>query len=243
MKTILTSIAASSLLTALAIAQPLRPRYTVKDLGTFGGPGTNSSGFDINNAGWVAGSGNLTPGGPQHAFLWFGGGPLKDLGTLDGPACPACNSGAGGPNAFGEAAIGSEISKKDPNGEDFCGYGTHLQCLGAIWKNGHMRALPNLPGGNNANGFGLNNFGQVVGFAENGVRDATCSVPRIVGSAGGVVTPSQVLRFKPVIWGPQGEIHELRLPLGDTVGFAFGINNSGQAVGSSGVCSNTSLPP
>jgi probable HAF family extracellular repeat protein len=33
------------------------------------------------------------------------------------------------------------------------------------------------------------------------------------------------------------------LPHGDTVGFAFGINDTGQAVGSSGVCSNTSLPP
>ena len=233
MKTILTSIAASSLFAALAIAQPPRPRYTVKDLGTFGGPGTNSSGFDINNAGWVAGSGNLTPDGPQHAFLWYGGGPLKDLGTLDGPACPACNSGAGGPNAFGEAAIGSEISKKDPNGEDFCGYGTNLQCLGAIWKNGRLTALRNLPGGNNANAFGLNNFGQVVGFAENGTPDSTCAPG----------TAFQVRRFKPVIWGPLGEIRELALPLGDTVGFAFGINNLGQAVGSSGVCAKTSLPP
>src|SRR5258708_22484613 len=100
MKTILTSIAASSLFAALATAQPPRPRYTVKDLGTFGGPGTNSSGFDMNNAGWVAGSGNLTPGGPQHAFLWYGGGPLKDLRTLGGPACPTCNSAPRRPYAF-----------------------------------------------------------------------------------------------------------------------------------------------
>jgi probable HAF family extracellular repeat protein len=227
MKTIFTLIAASSLFAVLATAQPPRPRYTVKDLGTFGGPGTNSAAYDMNNAGWVAGSGNLTPGGPQHAFLWYGGGPLKDLGTLGGP-----NSEAGGPNAFGEAALISETSKKDPNGEDFCGFGTNLQCLAAIWKNGRLTALGALPGGNNAQAYGLNNYGQVVGFSENGVRDSTCSS-----------TPSQVLRFKPVIWGPQGEIHELPLPLGDTVGFAFGINNSGQAVGTSGVCSKTSLPP
>ena len=191
----------------------------------------------MNNAGWVAGSANLTPGGPQHAFLWYGGGPLKDLGTLGGP-----NSGAGGPNAFGEVAIGSETSKKDPNGEDFCGYGTNLQCLAAIWRNGHLTALRNLPGGNNANAFGLNNFGQVVGFAENGDVDSNLLSPRLVGSAG-PVTPFQVRRFKPVIWGPLGGIHELTLPPGDTVGFAFGINNLGQSVGSSGVCSNTSLPP
>ncbi len=40
-----------------------------------------------------------------------------------------------------------------------------------------------------------------------------------------------------------GEIQEL-LPLhGDTVSFAFGINDSGQAVGVSGLCSNTFIPP
>ena len=32
-----------------------QPRYTVKDLGVLGA-GTNSAGFGINHAGWVAGS-------------------------------------------------------------------------------------------------------------------------------------------------------------------------------------------
>src|ERR1035441_10644537 len=100
MKTILTLISASSLLATLAVAQT--PRYTVTDLGTLGGAGTNSTAFEMNNAGWVTGSSNLTSGGPQHAFLWYGGGPLRDLGTLGGLACPACNSGAGGPNGGGE---------------------------------------------------------------------------------------------------------------------------------------------
>ncbi len=72
MKPILTSIGASSLLAALAIAQT--PRYTITDLGTLGGAGTNSTATDINFVGWVAGSSNLTAGGPQHAFLWYGGG-------------------------------------------------------------------------------------------------------------------------------------------------------------------------
>ena len=229
MKTILTLIAASSLLAALAVAQT--PRYTVTDLGTLGGAGTNSTAFEMNNAGWVAGSSNLTSGGPQHAFLWYGGGHLRDLGTLDGPACPACNSGADGPNGSGEAAIGSETSQTDPNGEDFCEYGTHRQCLAAIWKNGALTALPNLAGGNNANAFGLNDQGQVVGFAENGTPDSTCA------------TPFQVLRFEAVMWGPKGEIHKLPPLTGDTVGFAFAINDMGQAVGSSGLCSNSTLPP
>src|SRR5258708_26919705 len=107
MKTILTSIAASSLFAALATAQPPRPRYTVKDLGTFGGPGTNSAGFDINNAGWVAVSGNLTPGGPQHAFLWYGGGPFRDLVTLGWP-----NSGARVPKPFRPAASRTPTARR-----------------------------------------------------------------------------------------------------------------------------------
>jgi len=229
MKTILTSIAAGSLLAVFAIAQT--PRYTVTDLGTLGGNGTSSAAFDMNDAGWVAGSSSLTAGGPQHAFLWYGGGHLHDLGTLDGAACPTCNSGADGPNASGEAAIGSETSQMDPNGEDFCEFGTHRQCLGAIWKNGALTALANLPGGNNANAFGLNDQGQVVGFAENGTPDSTCA------------TPFQVRRFEAVMWGPRGKIHELPPLTGDTVAFAFAINDMGQIIGASGLCSNTTLPP
>jgi probable HAF family extracellular repeat protein len=230
MKTILTSIVASSLLAALAIAQP-KPRYTVTDLGTLG-TGNNSSGLGMNNAGWVAGSSNLAAGGffPQHAFLWYGGGPLHDLGTLGG-----ANSEAGGlVSGSGEVAIISDTSTYlGPTGEDFCGFGTHHQCLGAIWKNGALRALPTLKGGHNGQAYNLNNRGQVIGFSENGTSDPTCSPS----------TPFQVFDFEAVIWGPNGEIQELPPLKGDTVGFAFGINDNGQVVGTSGLCSNTSLPP
>jgi probable HAF family extracellular repeat protein len=121
----------------------------------------------------------------------------------------------------------------DLNGEDFCGFGTHRQCLGAIWKNGAMEALRPLHVGDNSQAYWTNNRGQVVGLAENGILDSTC----------GAATPFQVLRFEAVMWGPNGKIHELRPLQGDTVGFAFGINDNGEAVGTSGLCSNTSLPP
>jgi probable HAF family extracellular repeat protein len=127
--------------------------YIVSDLGVLGS-GTNSSGFDMNNVGWVGGSSNLTPGGPQHAFLWYGEGPLKDLGTLGGS-----NSAADGPNLFGEAPIVAEIAKTDADGEDFCGFGTHLQCRGAIWRHGKLTALRSLSKGRNAFSIGINNLG------------------------------------------------------------------------------------
>ena len=79
------------------------PHYTVTDLGTLGGAGTNSAAYGINDEGWISGSGNSTVNGPQRAFLWYGRQPLVDLGTLGGPACPGCNSEPGGPNASGES--------------------------------------------------------------------------------------------------------------------------------------------
>lgn len=221
-----------SLGSATQAQTPNAPHYTVTDLGTLGG--TYSYGYGINNAGVVSGgaaTATQTGGIAETAFLWYGGHRLN-LGTLGGTACPTCSSEAGGPNGGGESALISETANSDPNNEDFCAFGTHRQCLGATWKNGTLTALPTLPGGNNDQAYWLNNRGQVVGFSENGIQDSTC------------ITPYQVLRFEPVIWGPNGEIQKELSPLpGDTVAFAFGINDSGQAVGTSGLCSNTSLPP
>jgi probable HAF family extracellular repeat protein len=206
-----------------------RLHYVVTDLGVLDGLDPSSTAYDLNNAGWVTGgSGALFPPGPQHAFLWTGHGPILDLGTLGGP-----NSEAGGPNLRGEAAIISETALTDPNAEDFCGFGDHVQCLAAIWRHGRLTALPALPGGNNAQAYGLNNAGQVVGFSETGVQDSTCSTGM----------PFQVLRYQAAIWEPNGRVRKLRPLHGDTVGFAFGINNRGQAIGASGVCSNVTLPP
>ena len=61
MKQILTSIAASGLLAALAIAQPPRPRYTVTDIGTLPG-GTFSQATFVNNNGLVTGISTVADG-------------------------------------------------------------------------------------------------------------------------------------------------------------------------------------
>ncbi len=79
MKSILTSMAASTLLATIAIAQT--PRYNVTDLGTLGG--TSSDAYGINYAGRAAGAASL-PNGNTHAFLSGIPGTMYDLGTLGG---------------------------------------------------------------------------------------------------------------------------------------------------------------
>jgi len=133
--------------------------------------------------------------------------------------------------------LGVETSSKDPNNENFCGYGTGLQCLAAVWQTGKITPLPTL-GGTNAGPGMINNRGEVAGWAETAARDPDCPSKMAVNGTG-----PQILDFEAVIWGPKpGQIREL-LPLhGDSVGMALGINESGQAVGTSGLCSNTVLP-
>jgi len=246
MKIILISIVAATSLAALATAQPQR-RYTVIDLGTLGGQYSN--GFGINILGDVVGAAatpTQTDGFAATATLWskqkgkIGPTNLGGLGPPHFPACPTCNSGAAAADAFGRVAMGSEIGTLDPNGEDFGQFDppnpTHRITRGALWRNGTITVLPNLPGGNNANAFWANNLGQVSGFAENGTFDSSCSQ----------VTPYQVQRFQPVIWRPDGEIQRVLSPLvskGDSVAFALTINDFGETVGASGLCATTGLPP
>jgi probable HAF family extracellular repeat protein len=214
--------------------------YSVVDLGTLGG--VYSFGFGINSAGVIAGGAatayqngdpaSVNPQPPQTAFLWKRG-HLINLGTL-GPASLNLNSAASASNLLNETALSSETANMDSNGEDFCLFGTFRQCLAAIWKNGKLTALSNTLGGNNSNAFGINNSGQVVGFAETSYYDPGCATPG---------KPYQLYRFEAVICEPNGKLRALQPYPGDTVSFGFGINNRGQAVGGSGVCSNTDLPP
>jgi probable HAF family extracellular repeat protein len=247
MKTILTSIAAGTVLAVLATAQQPQRRHTVIDLGTLGG--TYSFGFGISLTGDVAGAAATpaqTDGFAATAALWskhkgkMGATNLGVLGPPLFPVCPTCNSDAAAVDALGEVAMDSEIAKLDPNGEDFGqfdpGNPTHRITRGAVWRNGVMTALPNLPGGNNADAFWMNNLGQVSGFAENGIFDGSCSQR----------TPFQQQRFQPVIWRTNGQIQRVLSPLtakGDTVAFGLTINDFGEVVGASGLCGTTGLPP
>ena len=231
MKSIVTLMAAASLLAAVALAQPPR-HYTVTDLGTLPG-GKFSQAFVVINNGSVAGLATVADG-KQHAVLWQKG-LITDIST---PGLGGLNSGAFGVNERGQASVQAETSTKDPNNENFCAYGTGLKCLPFLWQDGVMTQLPTL-GGNNGTVGQINNRGEMAGIAENSTRDPKC--PSGVAVTG---TGPQVLDFEAVIWGPKpGEIRELHPLPGDTVGMALWINDLGQAVGASGTCANTILPP
>src|SRR5690242_3610967 len=111
MKSILTSIAAGSLLATLAIAQP--PRYNVIDLGPVGPPPGQP--YFIANTGLAAGTAQM-PDGTMHAVLWYKG-QKTDIGAnrLGGP-----NSQAFGVNELGQVV--GEAQTSVANGEDFCGF-------------------------------------------------------------------------------------------------------------------------
>jgi len=211
----------------VATAQTMQ--FQVRALRGLGG--TQTTAYGINNLGWVTGGGSLPGDLSEHALLWRAG-TLTDLGTLGGP-----NSSAGNPlkNDVGLIQGFSQIKASDPLGEDWVYDCLELlsgvtQCqditritLGFVWQNNAMTALPTL-GGNNAQAWGANDSGQIVGIAETSVRDASC-------------TPPQILDFEAVIWTPsQGLVQELPPYHGDKVGGALGINALGQVVGASGAC-------
>ena len=143
-----------------------------------------------------------------------------DLGTLGGQ-----NSWMnwGEINDFGQIVGMSETAVPDPNGEDICGFGTHLTCRPFVWQLFHMSALPTL-GGNNGQASAINSRGQIVGMAEDGTVDSSCSPG----------TTNNRIQL-PVMW-ENGRAHALPTPVGDAGGFANWINDHGQTVGNTGNC-------
>jgi probable HAF family extracellular repeat protein len=207
-------------LVALAIPVQLTAQhgtlYTLTDLGTLGG--TFSVPLGMNNKGWVNGFSTLPGDAEGHAFLWKKG-VMIDIGTLGGP-----NSTARWPlNERGEVTGSAETPTPHPLGEDFCGFGTQLVCPPFLWEKGVMTPLPTL-GGTSGEARQINNRGQIVGNAETGTLDPTCP-PEV----------NPIFSFKPVLW-EKGEIQEFPTFPDSTLGQAHSINDRGQAVGLTGVC-------
>ncbi|MGA8533051.1 MAG: hypothetical protein WB615_02955 [Candidatus Tumulicola sp.] len=200
-----------------------RNQYRIVTLATLGG--SAGGGNSINNRGWITGVSSLGGSSSVHATLWRDTATV-DLGTLGG-----ANSGVEWPvkNDRGIVAGISETSTNDPLGESwscsaFIPTNGHT-CLGFVWRDGHMKPLATL-GGNNAYAAGVNERGQIVGWAENSVHDPTCE------------QPAHVLQFEAVVWEPDAQrtVRALK-PFGDDPdGAATAVNDNGQIVGISGTC-------
>jgi probable HAF family extracellular repeat protein len=143
-----------------------------------------------------------------------------------------------GANNEGLVTVQAETSQADLNYENFCDYFTGLQCRPFAWQRGLITQLATL-GGSNGTVAPPNGRGQIPGIAETSVSDPSCRGTFAINGTG-----PQVLQFEPVIWDLKaGTVRQLPLPGGDTVGMAFWVNDQGQAVGSTGTCANTVVPP
>jgi probable HAF family extracellular repeat protein len=212
---LLAALAVPLTIAAQDTQQRTLPQYTVTDLGTLSG-GNFSQPFFINRYGLVSGSSSVA-NGSQHATLWLDG----LMGDIGAPGLGGPNSIAFGDNERFQSAGEAETSTPDPNGEDFCGFGTHLTCSAFLWQDGKIIQLPTL-GGNNGGANAINNWEKVAGFAENSTPDPGCPAP-------------QVLEFKPVVWRNK-VIHKLPTVGNDPDGVAYNLNDDGLVVGASGTC-------
>jgi probable HAF family extracellular repeat protein len=207
-----------------AVAQA---RYKVQDLGVQH-PDNLGMAMGLNNYGWTENMEQLLDPFSLSVLIPPAQGTVRitidhlnlELGTLGGANSSINWNGINDP---GEAVGMSETSVPDPNGEDICGFGTHLTCLPFLWKNGVMSALPTV-GGNNGQASAVSNSGQVAGYAENGTADSTC--PPGTGN---------FMVDLPVMW-TKGKAQALPTIGSDPDGVAYGINTQGQAVGYSGTC-------
>lgn len=203
---------------ATCVSAYAQVRFHVEDLGTLKG-GDFACAMGLNNKGWTEEmdtlldqkSGNML----LRASLRIDGVKI-DLGTLGGP-----NSWIhwGGINQRANAVGFAETSTPDPDGEDFCFFGTGLTCRPFLWQDGDMAALPTL-GGNNGLASAINSRGQVVGQAETTEVDSGCPPYRTA---------------PPVLW-QKGRAEQLPTVEGDPDGIAVGINDPGQVVGFTGTC-------
>lgn len=200
--------------------------YTIEVLSPLGGIAGRGRG--LTNQGWVAGSVTLVtlPDTTQHAAAWRNNAAL-DLGALGGPLA---NSSVPWPgvNERGVVVGISETATPDTLGEAWscAAFLPSLHghtCVGFVWEDGVMRALPTF-GGPNGFATGINNRDLAVGWAENTVFDPTC-------------TETQRLQFRAVVWEVEsGRMRELPPLPGDSTSAATAVNDRGQAVGISGRC-------
>jgi probable HAF family extracellular repeat protein len=225
------AIALALLMTTTAYSGDKRDREVLYEITHLEALGTASRGSSINDRGWVAGF--TTFGSTRHATLWKGF-HAEDLGAIGG-ANTNSNVVWDGLNNRGLVAGISQTAMAEPRGEDWscsaffpAATATGRVCVGFAWERGDFMPLPVFPGGTNGFATGVNDSGEIVGWAENGVEDDTCNDP-------------QVLQFRAALWEERGRrinIAELP-PLGDDeTSAATAINERGDVVGISGACAD-----
>lgn len=177
----------------------------------------------INLFGLAAGYSTLTGVSTRHAAVWRGN-VITDLGTLGGSSSQAQWPGI---NDLGTIVGISYTGAIDSLNEDWSCEAfmpaTNQVCRGFVYHGGRMHPLPTF-GGTHGFATGINNRGQVVGWAETTVRDTTCR-------------ENQKLGFRAALWEPlRNRITQLRPYSGDAASAATAINERGQVVGISGEC-------
>jgi len=205
-------------------AAPATPRYRVIDLGTLGGPNSapNDPGISISASGVVVGSADtpaLNPfsgdpgclGNPchvNHAFEWHNG-VMTDLGALAG-----YSAGIFELNRAGVGAGVSETGALDPlTGSPE----THA----VISRGGRLIDLGTL-GGKESWAMGINNRGQVSGYASNTTPDPYAQFLSPYPSA---------TQWRATIW-QNGRVRDLGT-LGGPDSLGGFLNGRGQAAGES----------
>lgn len=132
---------------------------------------------------------------------------------------------------------------------------TGNQCLGFIYENGEMTRIPTWPGGTNGFATGVNNRGQVVGWAENGVEDPTCNDPVELQFRGFILDtrtdemteltplPGDDFGFQAWYWNQHDGIVSIGTLDGRPRNQALGMNNRGQGRATTVCHTGTTLLP
>jgi uncharacterized membrane protein len=188
--------------------------------------GDRAFGASITNTGLVAGTASREDG-TTYAVQWRTGQEPLEIDPLGGDGASSASLWPVKNNAGAVVGI-TQTDAPDPNDESwscsaFLPARPGYACVGFVHRDGITTPLPTL-GGTHGFATGINNRGQIVGWAETTYKDPTC-------------TDDQVLQFLAVRWDEYGDRTTVLPPLApDSASAATAINDRGTVVGISGDC-------